>query len=53
MGNQQQNAVQQSTNNKAIADTRKRLATMSPDQRKMMEDMLANPGVGMSGGNQI
>ena len=38
--------------NKAMADMQKQLASMPPEQRKMMEDMMAKQGVGMSMGNQ-
>ena len=35
---------------KAMAEAQKQLASMPPEQRKMMESMMAQQGVGMSGG---
>jgi hypothetical protein len=35
---------------KAMAEAQKQLANMPPDQRKMMEDMMAKQGVGMGAG---
>jgi hypothetical protein len=36
---------------KAMADMHKQLASMPPEQRKMMEDMMAKQGVGMGTGS--
>lgn len=38
--------------NQAMADMQKQLANMPPEQRKMMEDMMAKQGVSMSVGSQ-
>ncbi len=35
---------------KAMAEAQKQLASMPPDQRKLMEDMMAKQGVGMGAG---
>ena len=38
---------------KAMADMQKQMAAMSPEQRKMMQDMMAKQGVAMGGGGNM